>query len=138
VILDPFGGRIIEIQVGKDAVLEIGNNVYINYGVHISCNIQIKIGDDCLIAQDVLIMDDDGHPTNWRTRHNYWPEGPESRLGAPILIENNVWIGARAIILKGVSVGTDSVIAAGAVVTNSVPPKTLVAGVPAKIIKSLK
>jgi maltose O-acetyltransferase len=137
VLLDPTGGRLIELNVGRGATLEMGSNVYINYGVSINCNIRITIGDGCLIAPEVMIMDDDGHPVDWRTRHQYWPQGPETRLGAPIHIENAVWLGARAIVLKGVTIGEGSVVGAGAVVTRSVPPHTLVAGVPARVIKSL-
>lgn len=109
-----------------------------NEGVQIVCNIAVTIGDRCLIASDVVILDDDGHPVDWRERHNYWPELPEDRLGAPIVIEDNVWIGTRAIILKGVHIGTGAVIAAGAVVTHSVPPATVAAGVPARAIRELK
>jgi acetyltransferase-like isoleucine patch superfamily enzyme len=134
-ILDSSKERPIRLDVGKRAILKIGNGVYLNEGVHIVCNIAVTIGDRCLIASDVVILDDDGHPGNWRERHNHWPELPEDRLGAPIVIEDNVWIGTRAIILKGVHIGTGAVIGAGAVVTHDVPPATIVAGVPARVIQ---
>lgn len=137
VLLDPSGGRVIELSVGQGATLSIGNDVYINHGVSITCNIQITIGDGCLIAPDVMIMDDDGHPTDWKTRHDYWPTTPETRLGAPVHLGKTVWLGARAIVLKGVTIGDGAVVAAGAVVTHSFPPRTLVAGVPARVVRSL-
>jgi acetyltransferase-like isoleucine patch superfamily enzyme len=137
VILDSFREIPISIQVGKDAKLSIGDDVCMNFGTFISCNISIQIGDRCLIAQDVMLLDDDGHPVEWRLRHDYWPEGPDNRLGGPIQIEDNVWISARAIILKNVRIGQNSVIGAGSVVTKDVPSNALVAGVPAKVIKKL-
>lgn len=75
------------------------------------------------------------HPVDWRERHNHWPKEPADRLGAPIVIEENVWIGTRAIILKGVHIGSGAVVGAGAVVTHDVPSAALVAGVPAKVIR---
>jgi acetyltransferase-like isoleucine patch superfamily enzyme len=71
-----------------------------------------------------------GHPVEPDKRRDFITE-------APITIHTNVWIGAAATILPGVSIGADSVVAAGAVVTRDVPPATLVAGVPAKVIKHL-
>lgn len=82
-------------------------------------------------------MDDDGHQIDWHARHGYWPENPEDRLGAPIILEDNVWIGTRAIILKGVTIGEGAVIGAGAVVTRSIPSTTLAVGVPAKVIRQI-
>ena len=136
-IFDSTKERSIRLDVGNRAILQIGNGTYVNEGVHIVCNISVSIGRNCLIAPDVEIMDDDGHPVDWRERHNHWPENPEDRCGAPIVIGDNVWIGTRAIILKGVIIGSGSVVSAGSVVTNSVPPAVLVAGVPARIIRQL-
>lgn len=134
-ILDSSKERPIRLDIGNRAVLSIGDGVYLNEGVHITCNISVTIGPRCLIASDVVIMDDDGHPVDWRERHNHWPKEPADRLGAPIVIEENVWIGTRAIILKGVHIGSGAVVGAGAVVTHDVPPAALVAGVPAKVIR---
>ena len=136
-IMDSSKEKPICLDVGNRATLRIGNGVYLNEGVYITCNIAVTIGNRCLIASDVIILDDDGHPVDWRERHNHWPKNPEDRLGAPLVIEDNVWIGTRAIILKGVHIGTGAVIGAGAVVTRDVPPATLVAGVPARVIRSL-
>jgi len=136
-ILDSTKEHPICLDVGNHAVLKIGDGTYLNEGVHIICNIAVTIGERCLIASDVVILDDDGHPVDWRERHNHWPELPEDRLGAPIVIEDNVWIGTRAIILKGVRVGTGSVIAAGAVVTHNIPPHFLACGAPARLIRNI-
>ena len=137
-ILDSSAEHPICLDVGNQAVLSIGPGVYINEGCHIVANITVTIGARCLIGSQVFILDDDGHPVDLRARHGHWPEKPEDRLGAAILIEDNVWIGTRAIILKGVHIGNGSVVAAGAVVTHSVPPATLVGGVPAIVIRKIE
>ncbi len=137
-IVDSSKERPIRLDVGNQARLKVGNNVYFNEGLLIVCNIAVTIGDRCLIASDVVIMDDDGHPVNWKNRHDHWPVLPQDRLGAPVTIEENVWIGTRAIILKGVTIGTGAVIGAGAVVTNDVPPMTFAAGVPARVIRRME
>jgi acetyltransferase-like isoleucine patch superfamily enzyme len=95
----------------------------------------VSIGAYCLIGANVTITDYDFHavaPEN--RRYNTTP----ADIGcAPVVIEDNVWIGMNAIILKGVTVGKNSVIAAGSVVTASVPPNCIAGGNPARIIKSL-
>lgn len=136
-ILDSSWARPITIDVGSEASLQIGADVYINSGTSIFCRIEVRIGDRCLIGPDVLIMDEDGHPVSWGSRRDYWPKGRKGRIGAPVIVESDVWIGARATLLKGITVGAHSVIGAGAVVTRSVPPKTVVAGVPAKVIREI-
>ncbi|MCC7370765.1 MAG: acyltransferase [Chloroflexi bacterium] len=80
-----------------------------------------------MIARDVLIMDTDQHPL---------PDRPLQI--APVVLEDRVWVGARAIILKGVTIGHDSIIAAGAIVTRSVPPYTVVAGPAARPIRQME
>jgi acetyltransferase-like isoleucine patch superfamily enzyme len=136
-ILDSSKERPVRIEIGTQAELSIGNHVYFNEGAYIVCNISVQIGNNCLFASDVVILDDDGHPVDWHTRHNHWPKQPQDRLGAPVIIEDNVWVGTRAIILKGVRIGTGSVIAAGAVVTHDVPPMCVAGGVPAGILRKL-
>lgn len=110
------------INVSKDARLSIGTG-FANDFFQVYCFRQITIGDDVLIAKEVCIRDDDRHHI----------VGSES--AQPITIGNHVWIGTRATILKGVTIGEGSVIAAGAVVVNDVPPHCLVGGVPARIIR---
>lgn len=126
-----FGNRVqfyndVSIFMDADnAELFIGDNTYINRRTEIKCQERITIGADCAISWDVTIMDTDYHCII-----------PSEKKTAPVKIGNHVWIGARAMVLKGVNVGDGAVIAAGAIVTSDVPPHTLVAGVPAKVIKS--
>jgi acetyltransferase-like isoleucine patch superfamily enzyme len=107
------------------ALLKIGNHASIGNRTEIHCGKEITIGDNCIIAWDVVIMDWDYHRLNGKVP-----------VRKPVHIEDNVWIGCRAIILKGVTIGKGSVVAAGSVVTRDVPPNTLVAGNPAKIVKT--
>lgn len=107
----------------KKAILCIGNNVAIGDRTEIHAGNLVEIGDNTLISWDCCIIDRDYHKLN-----------NEENL-VPIKIGQNVWIGCRALILKGVTIGDGAVIAAGAVVTKDVPPRTMVAGNPAKIIK---
>lgn len=110
------------IMVHKNAVLEIGNNTYLNGG-SIECSYGISIGDNCAIADGARIMDNSWHLA-------YSPIG-----GGKINIGNKVWIATNAMILPGVNIGDGAIIAAGAVVTKNVPAGCLVAGVPAKVVK---
>lgn len=120
----------LELVTGADATLTIGDNTFINYGCSIAATKRIQIGADCNIGTYVMIMDNDFHRLEPERRH----ERPES---APIVLEDNVWIGGRAIILKGVTIGEGSVVGAGSVVTKDVPPRTLVAGMPARTLRTL-
>ena len=112
------------VYVNENATLELGSG-YINNNVNIHCFTSIRIGHDVAIAEDVTIRDSDTHHILY--------SGYESTQ--PIDIGDHVWIGTRAIILKGVKIGNGSIIAAGAVVTRNVPENSLVGGVPARIIK---
>jgi acetyltransferase-like isoleucine patch superfamily enzyme len=122
-------------DVGADAELIIGDRVSLNYRGIVSAAKSVRIGDDTLIAGDVAIFDNSNHPVS-----------PARRLAraavtasevAPVVIGRNVWIGIRCIITRGVTIGDNSVVAAGSVVTKSVPPNTLVAGSPAALIRQL-
>lgn len=115
-----YGCHIVVCAGGK-LNLQTG---FMNSGCVIDCKKSISIGKNACIAREVLIRDYDPHII----------VGSES--SAEIKIGDNVWIGARSMILKGVTIGDGAVIAAGAVVTHDVPPHTLVGGVPAKILRS--
>ncbi|WP_288633368.1 DapH/DapD/GlmU-related protein [uncultured Megamonas sp.] len=117
-----YGGDII---VFKNANLVLGKG-YFNANIKIRCHKKIEIGNDVAISHDVTIMDSDAHEGLWA--------GYEKTK--PIKIGNHVWIGTRVTILKGVTVGDNAIIAAGAVVTHDVPANSIVAGVPAKVINS--
>lgn len=111
------------VRVLKNGVLQTASG-FINENVQITCAEKITIGDDCNIGRDVIIRDYDGHTID-----------PSQPISAPVRIGEHVWIGQRAMILKGVTIGDGAVIAAGAVVTHDVPAGALAAGVPAKVIR---
>jgi acetyltransferase-like isoleucine patch superfamily enzyme len=117
----------VRIEVGKNAVIKIGNGTYLNRNTLLIAHKSIEIGKDCKISWDVIIMDTDQH-----TLHGTMIEDK------PIVIGDDVWIGCRCIILKGVNIGTGAVIAAGAIVTKDVPPHTVAGGVPARVLQNLK
>lgn len=114
-----------DIHVKENAKL-ILHGGYFNTGVSIKCEKQIEIGNDCAIAHGVLIQDSDFHSI---LRDDYVQ-------CKSISIGNHVWIGEGAQILKGVTIGDGAIVASGSIVTHDVPSKTLVAGVPAKVIRS--
>ena len=109
--------------------ITVGRAVFIGYECAFTDHAAINIADQVMIAHKVNLVTA-GHPVEPDKRRSYI-------TAEPITIETNVWIGAAATILPGVTIGTDSVVAAGAVVTNDVPPATLVAGVPATVIRNL-
>ena len=112
------------IIVRKNGVLSLGNG-YISSNSHIICTESIEIGNDVAIADSVHIRDSDDH----EILYNGYVKT------SPIRICDHVWIGQRATILKGVTIGEGAIVAAGAVVTKDVPARSIVAGVPAKVIK---
>lgn len=115
------------------SIIRIGDNVGIT-GSTINASKSITIGNNVLIGSGCLISDTDSHPLFWEDRNN----NEESKIvSRPIIIEDNVFIGARVIILKGVTIGCGSVIGAGAVVTQSIPAGVVACGNPARVVKSL-
>ena len=94
----------------------------------------VAIGDNVKIGACVLITDTDAHPMDYMARRT----SNEGTKSAPIVIEDDVWVGAYSIILKGVTIGARSIIGAGSVVTKSIPSDCVAAGNPCKVIKSLK
>ena len=109
--------------------IRVGRNVFINQNCTLYDLGGLDIGDDVMIGPNVSILTA-GHPLEPSQRHS-------ATIGKPIVIERNVWIAAGATILGGVTVGENSVIAAGSVVTRDVPPNTLVGGNPARVIRSI-
>ncbi|MCD7728904.1 MAG: sugar O-acetyltransferase [Clostridia bacterium] len=108
--------------------ITVGKNVFINSGCCFQDQGGITIGDGSLIGHQVVLA---------TLNHDLCPERRASMIAKPIVIGKNVWIGAHAAVLGGVTVGDNAVIAAGAVVNKDVPANTVVAGVPAKIIKNI-
>lgn len=115
-------------RVSVRGILELESG-YINNDVSIFCVEKIHIGNNVAIGPSVSIRDTDSH--------EIYCVGEDLRLNnsASIYIGDNVWIGERSIILKGVTIGDGAVIAAGAVVTHDVPCNSIAAGIPAKVIK---
>ena len=113
-----------DIRVFNHANLTIGSG-YLNGFVQIICAKNIQIGENVAIARDVIIRDTDAHTV----------ENGKHKKNQEVVIGDHVWIGTRAIIMKGVHIGDGAIIAAGAIVTKDVPPNTIVAGVPAKVIR---
>lgn len=120
----------LELYAGADAVLEIGAGSFVNYGCSIAANREIRIGPRCNIGTYVIIMDNDFHRIEPERR----AEMPDS---APVILEENVWLGARVTVLRGVTIGAGSVVAAGSVVVKDIPPRSLAAGAPARVIRSI-
>lgn len=120
-----------QIYAGLNAEIVIGNNVGISSSV-ITSRIKICIGNDVLIGAGVLILDTDCHPLDSGIRSSC-----NVAESMPITICDGVFIGARATILKGVTIGVNSVIGAGAIVTKSIPANQIWAGNPARFIRNL-
>lgn len=144
------------ISVGDDCLIEgyvvceneaskivIGNNVYVGGSTVIDCAKSITIEDDVLISYHVTIADTDGHSTKFSLRKN---DLQAFRMGKvdwslipsrSILIRRGAWIGARSVILKGVTIGEGAIIGAGSVVTRDIPAWHVAAGNPAEIVREL-
>lgn len=117
-----YAGCRIGIYNNAKLTLKTG---YINYKSVIECFERIEIGEDTIISERVQIRDSNNHIIN----------RPGYKVSAPVIIGDHVWIGESAIILPGVTIGNNSVIAAGAIVTHDVPSNCIVAGNPARIIR---
>lgn len=109
--------------------IRIGDYVLIMSGVMVNAALAIEIGDDCMLASQVTISDSDWHDHYDRTR--------EPETNAPVVLERNVWVGLRAIVCKGVRIGENSIIGAGAVVTRDVPANVIAAGNPARVVSEI-
>lgn len=149
-----IGARGGRVRIGTDAivhcriafdgpgVVNIGNRCYIGAS-NLVCHTAITIGDDTIISWGVTIADHDSHPVDWDDRQHDvadWRMGQkrwDSVKIAPVELGDRVWVGFGATILKGVTVGDGSVIAAQSVVTRDVPPNVLVAGTPARIVRRI-
>ena len=118
----------VELATSPGARLSIGADCSINYGVSIGCTESILIGNRCRLGPYVMIVDSAFHELLDRSKR------PPSE---PVIIEDDVWIGAKASIMPGVTIGRGSVVGTSAVVTRDVPPFSVVAGVPAKVVKTL-
>lgn len=115
-----------KIVMKENSVMSLGSG-YINSNVNINCTEKITIGEGVAISENVIIRDSDTHPIF---------SDPNHKMTKEIFIGNKVWIGMNVIVLKGVTIGDGAIIAAGAIVTKDVPAQTMVAGIPAKVVKT--
>jgi acetyltransferase-like isoleucine patch superfamily enzyme len=120
----------LELFTGEGATLDIGESSFINYGCSIAASKYIKIGPRCHIGTYVIIMDNDFH----KIEPEHRTEMPPS---APIILEENVWLGARVTVLRGVTIGAGSVVGVGSVVTKDIPPRSVAVGIPARVIRQI-
>ena len=116
-----------EVIVTENAKITIGDNLFIGFGSNIRCSGKIKIGNNVRISQGVSLID-----SNYKRVNNKF----DGYHVGKIEIEDDVWIGTGSIILKGVKIGSGAAIAAGSVVTKDVASNSMVAGSPAKFIKT--
>jgi carbonic anhydrase/acetyltransferase-like protein (isoleucine patch superfamily) len=115
--------------------LWIGDDTFIGHDCALNIAQSIRIGSHCLLASGVRVQDYDGHPLDADQRRAGEPTPPQGIK--PVKIGDDVWIGAGAIILKGITIGDRSVVGAQAVVTKDVPSDVVVAGNPARVVKHL-
>jgi maltose O-acetyltransferase len=120
----------VELTTDPGGTLEICDRAFINAGCSIAATKLVRIGEDALIGPHCILIDNAYHHVDPDRRL----ERPES---AAIVLEPNVWLGARSIVLPGVTIGEGACVAAGSVVTKDVAPRTLVGGAPAKFIRQL-
>lgn len=115
----------MQVDMGRN--IKIGNNVFINHSLTVMARGGIEIGDNVMIGPGVSLL---------TANHDLYDH--QVLLCGKITIKDNVWIGAKAIILPGITIGENSVVAGGAVVTKDVEPNTVVGGNPAKVLKHLE
>lgn len=139
-----------EVHLYTVAELQIGSRTYIGPGTELHVAKSITIGNDVLISSDCSILDSDMHSEDFELRKNdiYIDLEREGFSAAdknweiarcrPIVIQDKAWIGLRAIILKGVTIGEGAIVGAGSVVSKDVPPWVVVAGNPARVVKTLQ
>ena len=123
-------GVAIQARHPRSSIL-IGDECHFVNGVSILANNSIRIGNRVLIGADTSITDCDWHEIDPDTRCH------SSGASAPVIIGDDVWIGQRVVVLKGVTIGNGSIIGAGAVVVSDVPPRCIFAGVPARLIREI-
>ncbi len=150
-----ISGGIIRVGAGSliqgnlvteraESCIQIGDNSLIGGGTVMDCALAITVESDVLVSYECMISDCDNHSVKFSLRQRDladWMNGmqhdwTESAM-APVRICRGAWIGARSIILKGVTIGEGAIIGAGSVVTSDVPPFTIVGGNPARVIRTL-
>lgn len=153
-----IGGDSRKISLGANTVvngellvfahggqISIGDWCYVGEGSRIWSGASVEIGSRVLISHNVNVIDNQTHPLDSKARHAHfrhiYEHGHPRHIDLddrPIRVEDDAWIAAGAIVLKGVTIGRGAVIAAGSVVTRDVPAQVIVAGNPARIIRRLE
>ena len=130
------------LYVEEHATLQIGESSTIRFNTEINCAKYIRIGNNVIISNNVFISDNDSHPVTPEDRLKMTSGDHEGELWrnkyakkAAVVIEDNVWIGQNAVVLKGTKIGEGSIVAACSVVTKDIPPYSLAYGNPARIVK---
>jgi acetyltransferase-like isoleucine patch superfamily enzyme len=125
-----FNGTVVPVELVTyiSGRIEIGNHTFVNYGSSIAARASVKIGSHCLLGHYTFVMDNDQHDV---VRHTVLPQSD------PVIIEDHVWIGSKAVILPGVCIGSRAVIGAGSIVTKDIPPQCVAAGNPARVLRHL-
>ena len=124
------GGILLQPRAAQSEI-RIGHNNTFSNNVAIVANESVCIGDWCLMGDQVAVFDSDFHEVDAGARHK------GIGRSKAVVIEDNVWLGSRVLVLKGVTIGENSVIAAMSVVTRSVPANTVAAGNPARVLRGL-
>lgn len=125
--IDPTFRLVPPVFSDQGINIQVGRNVFINHSCTLNDIGGITLGDEVFLGPRVSLITS-GHPVDPAHRR-------DQIVGAPIAIERGVWLGVSATVLQGVTVGEDSVVAAGAVVTRDVPAGVVVAGTPARVLR---
>ncbi len=127
------------IQIDYGCFTSIGERTYANFNLTILDTCPVKIGKDVFIGPNVSILTP-MHPLRWQERNTYYREDgvlTDKEYGKPITIGDNIWIAGNVTICGGVTIGDGSVIGAGSVVTRDIPPGSLAAGNPCRVIREI-
>lgn len=124
-------GEILLQARGRNATIKIGDATLFNNNVSLIAVDSITIGKGCQIGDGVCLVDCDFHEIAPSTRNR------SHGLAKPMVVGNNVWLGSRVMVLKGVKIGDNTVVAAGSIVTRSLPPDVVAAGSPAKVLRNI-
>lgn len=130
--------RDVKLEVWENGHIEIGSNVFINARSHITSSSSIFLGDDVLIGSDVLISDNNHGKSDSYQELMIPPRQRKLSSKGVVVIEKNVWIGDKVIVLGNVKIGQGSVIGAGSVVTKDIPSFSVAVGNPARVIKKFE
>lgn len=132
------------ISCKQNAHLTIGSHTTIRGGSIVGAVENVEIGNNVIISNNVTIYDNNNHPTSPQKREEMCKSGFYSELWnwkysehKPVIIKDNVWIGEKAVILKGVTIGEGSIVGCNSVVTKNIPPYSIAVGNPAKVVKTI-